>query len=144
VLSADRNLVTVAYVIDTYRTPAFHPVPYFETYNFSLRKGRLLNLSELFRHSSGFLKVISASAVRILIRELHYPVDWVEKDDWFRRGTETALENYQNWVMAKRGLIICFDMYSIGPGAMGSNIITIPWSDLKDVLEPSGPARELQ
>jgi hypothetical protein len=144
VLFANRDLITIAYVMEEYRFPVLHPVPFFETCNFSLKKGRQLKLSDLFRRGSGFMQVISARTVRILIRDLRYPADWAEQDDWFRRGTAPILKNYQNWAIAKRGLLIYFDTYSIGPGAMGSNIVTIPWSDLKDVLDPNGPARDLQ
>ena len=40
------------------------------------------------------------------------------------------------WDFAKDGLVLQFEPYEIAPYAAGAPTVTIPWSDLKDLLAP--------
>ena len=52
-------------------------------------------------------------------------------------------EDLNIFVITKEGLIIIFRSYRVGGWADGPDIITIPYNDLKEFIDPNGPLKEV-
>jgi hypothetical protein len=50
--------------------------------------------------------------------------------------------NYQSWSITRRGLGINFDSYQVGPYAAGPQFVLVPYSTLKDLINPEGPVAQ--
>lgn len=110
-----------------------HPFHSHRVVNFDLAQNKELNLSDLFKPKSEFLKTISAlSAV-----ELNKKIS--EKDQWMiKSGAEPLANNYKNWNIGKNGLFITFDEYQVAPYVYGPQAIEIPFKALENLLSPVG------
>jgi len=54
-------------------------------------------------------------------------------------------ENYQNWVLTPDALVFTFEQYQVAPYAAGPQTVTIPLSDVQDILAPEfAPAGAMQ
>ncbi|HWW75520.1 MAG TPA: RsiV family protein, partial [Pyrinomonadaceae bacterium] len=60
-------------------------------------------------------------------------------DEGIRAGAEPKAENYENWTITPRGLVVTFDYYQLGSYAAGAQKIILPYAELKDVIKPDGP-----
>jgi hypothetical protein len=55
------------------------------------------------------------------------------------KGAAAKADNYQGWTLTKKGLGIEFDPYQVGPYAAGPQSVLVPYSNLKDIINPEGP-----
>ncbi|OZD72501.1 DUF3298 domain-containing protein [Rhodococcus sp. 05-340-1] len=53
-----------------------------------------------------------------------------------RSGIEPTVANFANWTASPEGMKIHFGDYQVGSYSIGLITITVPWSDLSDVLAP--------
>lgn len=89
---------------------AAHPTSFTRVINFDPRTGRNLHLADLFRPGADYLGAISAYCVEALRR----------KDALiFPEGAEPRPENYANWNIGRRNLVITFDVYQVAPTRPG-------------------------
>lgn len=51
-------------------------------------------------------------------------------------GTAPTAENYESWALTTNSLNIYFDEYQVAAGAQGPVMVSIPLSELTDVLQP--------
>jgi hypothetical protein len=128
---ADKNLVSVFFV---HSLPwAFHPVVSYESLNFDLKTGRILRLSDLFQPRAKYLQAVSSASRSKLKEVLQY------EDDWSLAGTSPNANNFNTWGIAPEGLVIQFDEYQVGPYAIGSPDVTVPYTSLHHVLSRHSP-----
>ncbi|WKZ47236.1 MAG: RsiV family protein [Anaerolineales bacterium] len=116
-----------------YSDGAAHPFHYSLTMNYDLEQGRKLSLDDLFVEDSGYLKTISS-----------YCIAQLSKRDigffgGFEQGADPTSENYRNWNIANEGLLITFDEYQVAPYAAGPQTVTVPYSELKPLINQQGP-----
>lgn len=116
-----------------YADGAAHPFQYSLTINYDLEKGRKLSLGDLFAEDAGYLKAISS-----------YSIAELSKRDigfygGFERGAEPTSENYRNWNITNEGLLITFDEYQVAPYAAGAQTVTIPYGELRPLINLQGP-----
>jgi hypothetical protein len=115
---------------------------YTHTFNYDLKAGRTLRLSDLFRRGSKYLNLIASHSVAEVRKGSHYcgaPVN----EDWLRRGSEPKPENYGGWSLTDGGLQITFGEYQIAPGCAGLISVVVPYERLREVLKPDGPLARL-
>ena len=55
------------------------------------------------------------------------------------RGAAPSAKNYQSWTITRSGLGINFDAYQVGAYAAGPQFVMVPYSALKDLINPDGP-----
>jgi len=55
------------------------------------------------------------------------------------KGAAASPKNYNSWTITKRGIGINFDSYQVGPYAAGPQFVLVPYSTLKDLINPEGP-----
>ena len=54
-------------------------------------------------------------------------------------GAGASAKNFESWTITKKGLGINFDAYQVGPYAAGPQYVLVPYSALKDMINPDGP-----
>ena len=150
VRSATPDLVSVEFAMDYYEHGAAHPSHAFHVINYDAKAGRELKLAELFRPGSDYLKRVSEVAIKQVQRWNKDSADYSGgdgqqylDDEGIRAGAEPKAENYQNWTITPRGLVVTFDYYQLGSYAAGAQKVVLPYADLKDVLNMDGPLAPL-
>ncbi len=115
-----------------YSDGAAHPGLNSTTLNYDLAQGRELALSDLFLPNSNYLETISNYCITELRKQPFADVFTTE-------GALPTLDNYRNWNITPKGLMITFDAYQVAPGAAGPQTVTVPYDQLKSLIAPEGP-----
>jgi len=119
-----------------YSDGAAHPGSYSITTNYDLAQGRELALGDLFLLNSNYLETIANYCTTELSKQPF-------ADPVFLEGAKPTVENYRNWNIAPEGLRITFDAYQVAPYAAGPQTVTVPYVELKTVIDPQGPLASL-
>jgi len=136
VVLAQDDLVSIRFDIGSYYQGAAHPNSYSDVLNFDLKNGKQLKLADLFKPGAKYLPIIAAYSIADLKKQ------GKEKgltDEEIERGAAAEAKNYQSWNLTRRGLAIGFDSYQVGPYAAGPQSVTVPYSTLKDLINPESP-----
>lgn len=131
-VSQIRDLWSFKFDFDFYSDGAAHPGLNSTTLNYDLAQGRELALSDLFLPNADYLGAISKYCITELSKQPFF-------DTPFAEGAQPKPENYRNWNIAPDGLVITFDEYQVAPYAAGPQTVTIPYSELKSLINPQGP-----
>lgn len=132
---ATNDLVSISFGISTFGEGAAHPNHSTHVFNYDLNAGRLLNLSDLFKPNSNYLSVISSYTIGELKKKFAPDPDV----EWIERGAGANEDNYKAWGLTRNGLEITFDPYQVASYAEGEHVVVVPYSVLKDLIDPSGP-----
>jgi Protein of unknown function (DUF3298) len=132
---ATNDVVSLAFGVSTFGEGAAHPNHNTLVFNYDLSAGRILNLSDLFKPNSNYLGVISNYAIEALKKELAPDPD----TEWIERGAGVNAENYKAWTLTRSGLQVTFDPYQVASYAEGEHVVVVPYSVLKNVIDPQGP-----
>ena len=119
-----------------YSDGAAHPGSFSITMNYDLGQGRELALGDLFLLNSNYLEMIANYCTAELSKQPF-------ADPVFMEGAKPTVENYRNWNIAPEGLRITFDTYQVAPGAAGPQTVTVPYAELKSVVDLQGPLASL-
>ncbi|MCS7056816.1 MAG: RsiV family protein [Thermoflexales bacterium] len=120
-----RDFISVRLTYSVYMSGAAHSTPFTRVINFDPRTGRNLDLADLFRPGVDYLGTIAAYCTEALQRKgtLVFP-----------EGAEPRPENYANWNIGRRNLVITFDVYQVAPYAAGPQECQMPLSRLRGLL----------
>jgi hypothetical protein len=133
-LSLPGYIYSIKFNVMGYSDGAAHPYHFSRTVTFNLETGREVTLEELFLPGSNFLQIFSdVSKAELSTRDIGF------SDEIFASGADPLPVNYQNWNITADGLLITFDEYQVAPYAAGPQTVTLPYSALKDVIDPQGP-----
>lgn len=131
-LSPPGYIYSVKFNIMGYTDGAAHPHHFSKTVNFNLETGKEITLDELFLPGSNYLQIFSdICKADLSTRDIGF-------DATFFTGAEPAPENYKSWNVTADGLLITFDEYQVAAYAAGPQTVTVPYSALKDVIDPNG------
>jgi hypothetical protein len=133
------DLISVSFAIGEYSAGAAHPNGYTVTINYQLKANHKLALADVFMAGKPYLQSISRYAIGKLKTRLGGQSDL----DWINRGAGPKLENYKNWNLTSTGLEITFDAYQVASYADGPQVVFIPYSELKPLINPDGPLAAL-
>ncbi len=134
VIHGSDGLLSIRFTIADYWSGAAHPNSYSMVLNFNLITGQPLALKDLFLPGAGYLQTIADFCA----------ADLQKRDRLgFPEGVAPKAENFQNWAIADQGLIFYFDPYQVAAYAMGPQKVSIPYSALKPILNPTGPLAPL-
>ena len=137
---AQDDLISIKYEVGSYYQGAAHPNTGSEVLNYDLKNGKQLKLSDLFKPGSKYLQAIATYCIADLKKQ---GKDKGLMDEEINNGAAASAKNYQSWTITKRGLGITFDAYQVGPYAAGPQYVLVPYSSLKDVINPEGPIGQL-
>lgn len=133
---AQDDLISVEFEVGDYYQGAAHPNSYSEVLNYDLKNGKQLKLADLFKPGAKFIQAIATYCIADLKKQ---GKDKGLLDEEIERGASASPKNYQSWTITKRGLGINFDSYQVGPYAAGPQFVLVPYSALKDLINPEGP-----
>src|SRR5215213_971942 len=133
---AQDDLISVEFSVGSYYQGAAHPNTFSEVVNYDLKNGRQLKLSDLFKPGAKYLQAIADYCIAELKKQAK---DKGLLDEEIQNGAAPNAKNYESWTITKKGLGINFDAYQVGPYAAGPQYVLVPYSSLKDVINPEGP-----
>ncbi len=129
---------TVSYVYTIYAdTLGAHPNAFYRTFTFDLATGAELAIGDLFLPKSDYLKRLSAIAEFELSKSLGDFMDI----EYIRQGVTAEALNFQSYAIEDGNLILIFPPYQVAPYAAGTQEVTIPLSQLAEVLKPEYQAQ---
>lgn len=136
---ADDDLISVSFGEDTF-TGGAHPNHDFYTLTYDLKTGRELKLADLFKPGAKYLTTIAAYAIKDLKgrKDPETGENMGLATDIFEDGAKPTAENYANWNVTKKGLLITFPPYQVAAYAYGPQSVIVPYSVLKDIARGDG------
>ena len=135
---AQDDLVSIEFDIGSYYQGAAHPNYFSDVINYDLKNGKQLKLSDLFKPGAKFLQPIATYCIAELKKQMKSSEAGAD-DRWIEEGAAPAAKNYAGWTITKKGLRITFDPYQVAPYAAGRQYVLVPYSNLKDLINPDGP-----
>src|SRR6185369_1017167 len=133
---AQDDLISIQFSVGSYYQGAAHPNTFTEVVNYDLKNGKQLKLADLFKPGAKYLQEIANYCIADLKKQAK---DKGLLDDEIQKGAAPNAKNYQSWTITRKGLGINFDAYQVGPYAAGPQFVLVPYSSLKDVINPEGP-----
>ncbi len=134
-VSAPGNILSLKIQVYTYIAGAAHPNTTTRVVNYDLEAGQDLNLDQLFQPGSDYLKTIATYCIADLkTRQIDFEVN--------AAGADPTSANYSNWNITPDGLLITFDPYQVAAYALGPQLVTVPYAELKSIIDPNGPIGE--
>ena len=133
---AQDDLVSIDFEVSSYFQGAAHPNSYSDTLNYDLKNGKVLKLADLFKPGAKYLQAIANYCIADLKNQATEKGLLAEE---IEKGAAAKADNYLGWTMTKKGLGIDFDPYQVGPYAAGPQFVLVPYSNLKDLINPDGP-----
>jgi len=133
---AQDDLISIQFSVGSYYQGAAHPNTFTEVVNYDLKNGKQLKLADLFKPGAKYLQEIANYCIADLKKQAK---DKGLLDEEIQNGAAPNAKNYQSWTITRKGLGINFDAYQVGPYAAGPQYVLVPYSSLKDVINPDGP-----
>jgi hypothetical protein len=130
---ANERVLSVAFGNSAYEGGE-SPNLYSFTINFDLKTGKKIELADIFKPNSNYLKFLSDYSIRNLKEKLEDMSD----EEWLQNGAGAQPENFGSWNLTKKGLLINFDPVRVASAAAGPRQVLIPYSDLKGILQENG------
>lgn len=135
---ATDDLVSFELTIYDYSGGA-HPNSYTRTLTYDVKSGKRMTLNELFKANSNYLKIISDYCITALKKQMRDTENGIEPDEqMIQEGASAKSENFEAWNITRKGLVITFDPYQVGPYAAGPQVVVIPFSILKNIMKKDG------
>ncbi len=123
---------TISYVFTLYEdTLGAHPNGFFRTFTFDGKTGTGLELSDLFTPGANYLNTLSTISRKMLNSQLGDMAD----PDMVNAGTTADADNFQDFALDGKNLVLIFPPYQVAAYAAGPQTIKIPLSQLKDILK---------
>ncbi len=135
---AQDDLVSLKFDVSSYYQGAAHPNSYSDVLNYDLKNGKQLKLSDLFKPGAKYLQAISTHCITELKKQMKAPDGTVDNES-IESGAGPAAKNFQSWNITKGGLGFNFDAYQVGPYAAGPQFVLVPYSNLKELINPDSP-----
>jgi len=133
---AQDDLVSIDFEVSSYFQGAAHPNSYSDTLNFDMKNGKPLKLADLFKPGVKYLQAIANYCIADLKKQANEKGLMPEE---IEKGAAAKADNYLGWTLTKKGLGVEFDPYQVGPYAAGPQFVVVPYSNLKDLINPEGP-----
>jgi hypothetical protein len=125
-------IYSLQFKISEYLAGAAHPSNYTVAFNYNINQGQEISLDQLFTPGANYLQPISDYCKSELgKRAIGF--------DARQHGADAAPENYHNWNISANGLVITFDEYQVAPYAAGPQVVVVPYSVLKEIINLHGP-----
>jgi len=133
---AQDDLISVDFSVGSYYQGAAHPNTFSQVVNYDLKNGKQLKLADLFKPGAKYLQAIATYCIADLKKQANEK--GLEASE-IENGAGANAKNYQSWTITRKGLGINFDAYQVGPYAAGPQYVLVPYSSLKDLINPEGP-----
>jgi Protein of unknown function (DUF3298) len=126
------HILSIRLNVQSYIGGMAHPAHQHVVINYNLSINQKMELQDLFLPDSDYLSVIAEYVRTALSRRL------MDKE-MLETGTAPTPDNYKNWNLQAKGLLITFDEGQVTPYVAGSQAVLIPYSQLKKIISPDSP-----
>jgi len=99
-----------------------HPNSFYSVFNYDFKNNREISLADFFNSGSGYLGNLSSLCLEEL-KKIISP-DYYN-DDFVKMGTEPKTDNFSTFVFDKEKITFIFNVYQIGPYALGPQMVDI-------------------
>jgi hypothetical protein len=134
---ADNDLISLNFQESTFSGGAHGNTNYF-TLNYDLKNGKELKLADLFKPGAKYLQILSAYCIKDLQSRTDDGENSGLAQDMWEEGAKPVAENFNSWNITRKGVMITFSPYQVGPYAAGPQFVIVPYSELKGILKPDG------
>ncbi|HEY1037647.1 MAG TPA: DUF3298 domain-containing protein [Candidatus Paceibacterota bacterium] len=110
----------------SYVSGSAHPFTATIAYNFDLKTGDLIGLSDIYKDKAQFLQAVSTFAKKELQPKL---------ESFFEDGISPQEQNFSVYTLVEGGIRFVFDQYQVAPYAAGEQSVTVPASALAGQLK---------
>lgn len=124
----DHGLLSVILDNYAYAKGAAHGLTVRHSPTFNLQSGRVYRLKDLFKPGSDYIRVIS-DRIKQEIAEKDIPLI----------AEFEAIKEDEDFYMTEDSLVIYFQLYEYTPYAYGFPSFSIPYEDLRKIVDPEGP-----
>lgn len=128
-----KDLISIKFLVSEYNSEAAHPNNHISVFNYDILKGKEIVLEDLFLTESDYLIALSDIAKSILFNRFYS--DIAVMLEWIERGTEPEEENFEDFAIKEKNLIIYFKPYQVGPYAIGAQEVEISFEDLDGYID---------
>jgi len=135
---AQDNIFSVTFEIYTYYAGAAHPFSYSYCLNMDLTRAKEIDFKLMFKDENTGLNKLSDYCFKEL-KKRNDTEDICTEDEWLKEGTKPDPENYKSISIEPDGLLVIFNAYQVACYAAGPQTVLIPYSELKGVINPTGP-----
>lgn len=135
---ATDDLISVEFVEGTYSRGAAHGNQLTEVLNYDVKNSKRLALADLFLPKTKYLTTIASYCMNQL-RERAKKEDSMIFADSIDNGAGPHADNYRAVAITKNGLWVTYDPYQVAAYAAGPQYVLVPYSALKDIINPDGP-----
>ncbi len=117
-------------------TGGAHGMTTFKSFVFDLAGQRVLTLNDIFQPGLDPLVTVQPLVRQALETQLTEMAGMAPDPQWLDDGTAPTPENYATWVLTSDALIFYFPPYQVAAYALGPQTVSIPLTDLANVLNP--------
>jgi hypothetical protein len=104
--------------------------------NLVVSDGTQINLKDIFTDATAALPTLAGQAHTVLAGQLGSELKW--------SGGATSMSFFDTaWAMTTTGLEFTWAQGDIASSAAGKPTAVLPWSSLKSIISPRGPAAQL-
>ncbi len=129
---ASPDLLSLRFTVATYTSGAAGTSAVAGSLNFNVTTGSAIQFVDLFTSGGDALAVLKTQAHTLLSAKLGKDLVW---------PATVTMADFQNaWVITADGLELTWSQGAVASQAAGTPSIVIPWSALKTVIAPTGPA----
>ena len=133
---ADSTLLSLVFTDSEY-TGGAHGITDDRAYVFDTETGRRLRLDDLTSDYAALEKLVVDQMIHLRETDERYnitiPEGYVDPGDY--RDSFGALLRQGSWYLGQDGLVLFSTLYELGPYASGIAVFTIPYEDLRGVLD---------
>jgi hypothetical protein len=134
---SDTRLISFRLTHSVMAAGQMHPIDYYETINYDLRRKRPVHALHVFRR--GYLKVFSEYSRKWLTETYE-----ISNENWLLEGTAPRIRNFPNWNIVPDGILISFEDYQVSSHSFGQPELIVPYHELKKVLRSNPLTRRLK
>lgn len=125
--SGSHHILSIRFAIQGFIAGLNSSYHYYRVFNYDLENKQKMELQDLFKPDSNYLDLLSNYSENILNRRLAHK-------EFIGERTAAKDENFKNWNLKPRGLVITFNEYRVGPYHADAQTVIVPFSVLKKVL----------
>ncbi len=135
---ADSKIVSTIFYEFYYFSGAVHPNNNNFSLNYDLENNREIKLGSIFM--GDYLKVLSGICIDEIskLKKEYNPAFDAKSDDWLQSGAGPDEKNFKVFNITKENFIITFPTYQVASYAEGPQTVEIPYTKLKDIINPDG------
>jgi len=128
VIRCDKDILSLRFEKYYYSISAVHGLTHIYGFNYDLNNKRIIELKDLFKPNTDYLKEISDYSIENLHRHLN-----LKNDAWIKKGASANEENFRDFGITENNLIIYFSDYQIASHEEGPQSVKIPFEKLPGI-----------